>query len=347
MHGQWKIFAIAWSKRLALLTMIMLAVGCAPTEFLRPVIDWGGGGRTTGAAKSSRTAASPEIGATVVVNKGDSLYKISRRHNVDLRDLIRLNGIRSPYYIFKGQRIRLPRRHLHLVKTGETLYGVSRRYNIDMATLVRVNKIAPPYRIAVGSRLRLPSGPSRLSRKAGMATRDTRSKSRLANRRRHGRASSPVALNRLPPRSRSRFLWPVHGRIIVGFGPRAGGLHNDGINILAREGTAVRAAENGVVAYSGNELRGFGNLLLVKHTGGWMSAYAHNAKLLVSVGQKVERGQTIARVGATGSVVRPQLHFELRRGVRVVNPIKHLQPLRAEFGTVRPTAFLGVRPDLE
>ena len=129
------------------------------------------------------------------------------------------------------------------------------------------------------------------------------------------------------------------------FGPRGGGLHNDGINILARKGTAVRAAENGMVAYSGNELRGFGNLLLIKHTGGWMSAYAHNAKLLVRAGQKVRRGQTIARVGATGSVLRPQLHFELRRGARVVNPIKHLQPRRAGIGPVRSIASLGVRPD--
>ena len=325
----------------------MLIVSCAPANFLRPVIDWSGGGRAVGAAKSSKTAASPEIGATVVVKKGDSLYKISRRHNVDLRDLIRLNGFQPPYYIFKGQRIRLPRRRLHIVKIGETLYGVSRRYNIDMATLVRINKIAPPYQIAVGSRLRLPSAPARMSRRAGTSARDTRPNSRSAIRTRHGRASSPVGLTRLPPRSRGRFLWPVHGRIIVGFGPRAGGLHNDGINILAREGTAVRAAEKGVVAYSGNELRGFGNLLLVKHTGGWISAYAHNAKLLVSAGQNVRRGQTIARVGATGSVVRPQLHFGLRRGGRVVNPIKHLQPLRAEFGTIRPTAFVGVRPDLE
>ena len=310
-------------------------------------MDWGSGGRSIGTAKGARTGGLLKGGATVVVNKGDSLYKISRRHNVDLRDLIRLNGIRSPYYIFKGQRIRLPRPRLHIVKLGEPLYGVSRRYNIDMATLVRVNKIAPPYRITVGSRLRLPSAASRLSGRAGIVTRGARSKLRSANRMRHGPASSPIALSRLPPRSRSRFLWPVHGRIIVGFGPRGGGLHNDGINILARKGTAVRAAENGVVAYSGNELRGFGNLLLVKHTGGWMSAYAHNAKLLVSAGQKVKRGQTIARVGATGSVVRPQLHFELRRGVRVVNPIKHLQPLRVEFGIVRPTAFLGARPNLE
>ncbi len=345
MRGQCKFFAVEWSRWFAPLAMIILVAGCAPTESTRPAIDADGGGRPSGATKGAKTGAPLGTGATVVVRKGDSLYKISRRHDVNLRDLINLNGIRPPYYIFKGQRIRLPRQHFHIVKKGETLYGVSRRYEIDMATLVRINKIAPPFRISAGNRLRLPSAPARSSRPVRTAARGARSKAPTANPTRQSRAPSPVALTRLPPRSRGRFLWPVHGRVIVGFGPRGGGLHNDGINILARKGTAVRAAENGVVAYSGNELRGFGNLLLVKHTGGWMSAYAHNAKLLVGAGQKVRRGQTIAHVGATGSVVRPQLHFELRRGVRVVNPIKHLQPLRAGIGPVRSIASLGDRPD--
>ncbi len=347
MRGQCKNSVVARSLRFAPLAMIILAVGCAPADSPRPTIHEGGVARPSGASKGAKPRALLEAGATVVVKKGDSLYKISRRHNVHLRDLIELNGIRPPYYIFKGQRIRLPKQRIHIVEKGETLYGVSRRYGVDMATLVRVNKIAPPFRINAGSRLRLPSAPAGTSRPVRSAARGARSKAPPANRTRRGRAPSPVALTRLPPRSRSRFLWPVHGRVIVGFGPRGGGLHNDGINILARKGTAVRAAENGMVAYSGNELRGFGNLLLVKHTGGGMSAYAHNAKLLVKAGQTVRRGQTIARVGATGSVLRPQLHFELRRGVRVVNPIKHLQPRRAGIEPVRSIASLGVRPDPE
>ena len=86
----------------------------------------------------------------------------------------------------------------------------------------------------------------------------------------------------------------------------------------------MRAAENGVVAYSGNELRGFGNLLQIKHSGGWISAYAHNDRLLVKTGQKVRRGQIISRVGSTGSVDKPQLHFELRRENRAVDPERYL-----------------------
>jgi murein DD-endopeptidase MepM/ murein hydrolase activator NlpD len=125
------------------------------------------------------------------------------------------------------------------------------------------------------------------------------------------------------------FTWPVSGKIISTFGPAAGGTHNDGINISAPEGATVAAAESGVVAYAGNELRGFGNLLLVKHDGGWVTAYAHNQVLLVKKGDKVRRGQAIARVGATGGVTGAQLHFELRSGTKAVDPLDHLPQLTA------------------
>ncbi|MCW8861524.1 MAG: M23 family metallopeptidase, partial [Rhodospirillales bacterium] len=118
--------------------------------------------------------------------------------------------------------------------------------------------------------------------------------------------------------------WPVQGRVISGFGPKAKGLHNDGINIAAPRGTPVRAAEEGVVAYAGNELRGFGNLLLVRHADGWVTAYAHSEKLLVERGDKVSKGQVIARVGSSGTVSSPQLHFELRKGKQAVDPTRYL-----------------------
>jgi murein DD-endopeptidase MepM/ murein hydrolase activator NlpD len=123
-----------------------------------------------------------------------------------------------------------------------------------------------------------------------------------------------------PPRESSRFAWPLRGEIISDFGPQDGGLHNDGINIAARRGTPVSAAANGVVAYVGNELRGFGNLVLLKHTDGWITAYAHLDTILVQRGAQVRRGDRIGRVGSSGSVSRPQLHFETRRGSDAVNP---------------------------
>ena len=110
------------------------------------------------------------------------------------------------------------------------------------------------------------------------------------------------------------------------YGPTPAGTQNDGINIKAAEGTPVLSADAGTVAYAGNELRGYGNLILIKHADGWMTAYAHNSKLLVTRGQKVQRGQVIARVGATGAVSEPQLHFEVRRGSRALDPMDYLGP---------------------
>ena len=120
--------------------------------------------------------------------------------------------------------------------------------------------------------------------------------------------------------------WPVSGTILSEFGPKSGGLHNDGINIAAAKGTAVRAADEGTVAYAGNELKGFGNLVLVRHADGWMTAYAHLDRMDVDRGAPVKRGQIIGTVGATGNVRAPQLHFELRRGSRAVDPRERLAP---------------------
>ena len=123
--------------------------------------------------------------------------------------------------------------------------------------------------------------------------------------------------------------WPVRGVVVSEFGPKPGGLENDGINIAAPRGTPFRAADNGVVIYAGNELRGFGNLLLVRHESGMVTAYAHADETLVQRGDQVRRGQTIGRVGSTGNVTTPQLHFEVRRGTRAVNPSEYLGAISA------------------
>jgi murein DD-endopeptidase MepM/ murein hydrolase activator NlpD len=130
-----------------------------------------------------------------------------------------------------------------------------------------------------------------------------------------------------PAHGSGAFLWPVRGHVLASYGAGTDGTHNDGINIGAPRGAAVQAADVGVVAYTGNELRGYGNLILVKHANGWISAYAHCDLMLVKRGEKVARGQVIARVGSTGNVREPQLHFELRRGNHAVDPREFLAPL--------------------
>ncbi|ESR23551.1 Membrane protein [Lutibaculum baratangense AMV1] len=124
--------------------------------------------------------------------------------------------------------------------------------------------------------------------------------------------------------SSGMFRWPVRGRVISGFGDKASGGKNDGINISVPEGTAIRAAEEGTVAYAGNELKGYGNLVLVRHKDDWVTAYAHNSEILVQRGDTVSRGQVIAKAGQSGSVNAPQLHFEVRRNSTPVDPMKYL-----------------------
>jgi murein DD-endopeptidase MepM/ murein hydrolase activator NlpD len=138
-------------------------------------------------------------------------------------------------------------------------------------------------------------------------------------------AEAPKASPEPPTKTSSaKFLWPARGRIIAGFGKRPDGMFNEGINIAVPQGTEIRATESGRVAYAGDELKGYGNLVLIRHANGWVSAYAHADQILVKRDDEVKRGQVIARAGKTGSVDQPQLHFELRDNSRPVDPVPHL-----------------------
>ncbi|NBC34141.1 MAG: peptidoglycan DD-metalloendopeptidase family protein [Alphaproteobacteria bacterium] len=134
----------------------------------------------------------------------------------------------------------------------------------------------------------------------------------------------PAQVAAVPEDSDAPFQWPVQGRLIGRFGPTGAGGHNDGIDIAAEAGTPIIAAADGEVAYAGNELRGYGNLLLIRHDGGWVTAYAHTDRMLVERGDQVVAGQVIATVGRSGSISEPMLHFEIRRGSDAVNPLEHL-----------------------
>ena len=110
------------------------------------------------------------------------------------------------------------------------------------------------------------------------------------------------------------FRWPVRGRLIAGFGSKPDGTQNNGAEHAVPEGTPIKAADDGVVAYAGNELKGYGNLVLISHANGFVSAYAHASELMVKRGDTVKRGQVISHAGQTGNVTSPQLHFEIRKG---------------------------------
>jgi murein DD-endopeptidase MepM/ murein hydrolase activator NlpD len=250
------------------------------------------------------------------------------------------------------------------VHRGQTLSGIAHAYHVPMQVLAEANHLSPPYRIEIGQTLVIPMagqptippppaslaalpsaqsgaravpGPPEAANFDG-ASRIPAGKPPTAE----GSATPATAAMPPPPapaaavsqerataptQASGMFLWPVRGRVLAGYGSGPDGTHNDGINIAAPRGAPVEAVDAGVVAYAGNELRGYGNLLLVKHSSGWISAYAHCDLILVKRGDKVVRGQVIARVGSTGNVSEPQLHFELRRGSRAVDPREFLVPV--------------------
>jgi len=296
-----------------------------------------------------RQAAVPADGRYRVA-KGDSLYGIARRFDLPIRAVIDANNMQPPYALVIGQALTIPRAQVHEVAAGDTIFNIAQRYRVDRSELVRLNHIQPPYSIPRGQKLILPTpepaGQAKARRtevaytppdqpaavQAAPRAAEPAAKPEpgaAAAKPAKSRAAVTAALASPPARASSTFLWPVRGSVLSSYGAKKGGEHNDGINIAAPRGTPVRAAENGVVAYAGQELKGFGKLLLVKHAGNWVTAYAHNEDLLVSTGDVVKRGQTIAKVGSSGNVQRPQLHFEVRRGTRAVNPEAQLAPRTA------------------
>lgn len=252
-----------------------------------------------------------EEASTVKVAKGDTLYSISKRYDVSLNDLIKANNLEPPYSLNVGQSLKLPVSKYHVVQKGDTLYAIARKYNTDVSNLAKINGLESPYSLNVGQKIALSGN--------AVSKNVTQSKKTVVK----SKTSTKTAY--VPPKNRtSKFAWPVKGKIISGFGTIGKGRKNDGINIKASLGTDVNAADSGTVAYAGSELKGFGNLILIKHSDGWITAYAHNQKLFVRKGQKVTRGEKIATVGQTGGVNTPQLHFEVRAGKKAVDPRKYL-----------------------
>jgi murein DD-endopeptidase MepM/ murein hydrolase activator NlpD len=276
--------------------------------------------------------------STYQVVGNETIYDIARLKRLSPESIIAANRLRPPYDLHPGQTLTLPAQRLYTVLKGETLYGIARDLNVGASALVKANRLQPPYMIYAGQQLLIPG---KGTPRTQVASRDTGTL-RSTNGGVAVQPLDPVATSatrpvvtapsRLPQPAPlaggGRFLWPAEGRVIAGFGPQAKGQHNDGIKISVAEGTPVRATENGVVAYAGDALRGYGNLLLLKHSGGWVSAYAHNSQLLVRRGDRVQRGQVIAKSGQTGNVTSPQLHFELRRGRKAVDPLQYLQNRR-------------------
>ena len=301
---------------------------------------------------------------TVTVAPGDTVYGLARRHGVRPTEIIAANGLSAPYALSLGQEIRLPNADgapvqadaiaaaavlapaptpapaskpassllreiervedaaqsaavapaaapgkldaIYEVRQGDTLYSLSRRFEVPLDALAAANGLAAPFSLSLGQSIVVPKVVPTLEQP------ETTAAPAIAA------APSPA------PAAEGAFAWPIRGAIVAGYGALLDGVRNDGINIAAPAGAPVRASADGEVVYKGDELAGYGNLLLVKHEGGWVSAYAHTGQILVNKGERVLKGQVIAKVGDTGSVDAPQLHFELRHDLRPQDPIAAL-----------------------
>jgi len=339
-------------------------------------------------------ASAPARGDAIEVQRGDTLYGLSRRHGVSLDELMSVNNLTSSS-LRPGQKLYLPSgasaavrgtapakvaaaeplpqpvgpevearyRGTHTVKAGESLYNIARANNVKVGELQQVNGITDPRRVRPGTVLKVPgvapvaaaetiakpiapevpAAPSRVGSETTTQPTMINGATKVAELSDKTSDAAPVTDARPTLREEKvavaapqvttqtvdsvKLRWPAQGKVIAGFGGRPDGTHNDGINLSVPLGTDVRAAESGVVAYAGSELKGYGNLVLLRHDNGWVTAYAHNDELLVKRGDKVSRGQVISKAGKTGSVDQPQVHFELRQGSKPVDPTPYMEQL--------------------
>ncbi|MES2677820.1 MAG: M23 family metallopeptidase [Pseudomonadota bacterium] len=300
------------------LLLVLLLASCSQPK--APVINRGNAIYDRNSVKNksknsaNKTSASPTI---ISITGGETIYSVAKKYNVSLRDLINENNLTPPYVLKAGDKINLPSNQYYQVASGDTLYSISRKYGMNVNNLIAINNLAAPYSVKVGQKLKVNNS---------LAANTNNPQSSVA----YKKAENQKNVNKNPEpeptiaHKNNRFTWPIKGAIISKFGPKPGGLYNDGINIKAKNGDNVKATEDGVVAYVGNELRGYGNLIIIKHSGGWISAYAHLDKSKVKRGAKVKKGQNIATVGSTGNVKSAQLYFGLRKGREAVNPQTYL-----------------------
>jgi murein DD-endopeptidase MepM/ murein hydrolase activator NlpD len=317
---------------------------------------------TTSAVAAAHGAG--QGGTTIIVGTSDTLEILARRYNVSPAAILEANGYRGPRTLSPGQQLVIPRAttaaapnaagkpvsgvvtapSVHVVNPGDTLAGIARRHHLSVVQLAKANNLNPAAKLRLGTKLMIPAGRAVAAAEpaAGATSQSAAplasSGTKLAN------ASIPQQSVRLAQATTKpeeaaveaqvrtteasgalpTFRWPARGKVITGYGTLMNGKANEGINLAVPEGTPVKAAEDGVVTYSGSELKRYGNLVLVRHSNGYVTAYAHASELLVKRGDTIKRGQIIAKSGQSGEVGSPQLHFEIRKGSSPVDPVQFL-----------------------
>jgi murein DD-endopeptidase MepM/ murein hydrolase activator NlpD len=256
------------------------------------------------------------------VKPGESLYAIARENKIKLTELERHNGIADSRKVKPGTVLKVPGNGSSNGSSDTVASNADTRPSSAPATIpVRTQSMSeasspPPTASSVAPAMLNGNGspPPSDNRVAKLETPGTMSD-----------AGSSTPSQGEGSVAGSKLRWPVAGKVVSTFGPRPDGTHNDGVNVAAPLGTDVHAAESGVVAYAGDELKGYGNLVLIRHDNGWVTAYAHADEIMVKRGDRIKRGQVIAKAGRTGQVDQPQVHFELRQGQKPVDPTPFME----------------------
>ncbi|WLA61059.1 LysM peptidoglycan-binding domain-containing M23 family metallopeptidase [Bradyrhizobium diazoefficiens] len=275
------------------------AIAAAPAPAMAPVA---AAPAMVPAAKPVAAVAAPP--SMHFVNRGDTLASIARKNHISAAELARANGLDPSAKLKLGTRLTVPG-----AKTAAVAAAVAAAPVGAAPVAGTLQPVAAP---APATKMAAVAAPVQSARLA-QATANVEEKAVEAP------AKAAETTSALPT-----FRWPVRGKVVTTYGAKTNGKSNDGINLAVPEGTPVKAAEDGVVAYSGNELKGYGNLVLVRHSNGYVTAYAHASELLVKRGDTIKRGQVIAKSGQSGEVASPQLHFEIRKGSSPVDPLQFL-----------------------
>ena len=292
-------------------------------------------------------ADAPEVrGSTYTVAPGDTLNRIAGRTGAGADAIARANDLPPPFVLREGQQLAIPGGRYHLVRAGESGIAIARAYGVPWSRVVEANGLVEPFILRTDQRVLIPDltptapGLTSAAQRAAAFRLDiddilTGGEPAIATDARPSRAV-PGPSRVLPANAAvaapvrfagGGFAWPVQGRVISRFGPGQSGERRNGVTIAVPLETPIRATADGVVAYVGNGIASLGGLVIVKHGSNWTSVYGYASRLLVQRGQAVKKGQTLALSGETGSIERPALLFELRKGRTPVNPEDQLPRL--------------------
>jgi murein DD-endopeptidase MepM/ murein hydrolase activator NlpD len=257
-----------------------------------------------------------------IVKPGDTIYSLARQYRLTPMAIAKANNVGLDHRVKVGDRVIIPGQSLTAPRLAAPAPAVQ----------PKVMQAAPQIATKPAPQIAAKPAPQ-IAAKPETAPVAKPQSSKVA------KVDAPPSANLVAPaadplpetaptgttgNSSVSLRWPVRGKVIQGFGPKTTGGQNDGINVAVPEGTPIKAAEDGVVAYAGNELKGYGNLVLVRHSNGFVTAYAHASELSVKKGETIKRGQVIGKAGSTGNVTSPQLHFEVRKGATPVDPTQYL-----------------------